>query len=143
MNYLIFNEDGERPGEITQSNKVFDPSGYDEVLKDAGHKFIAIENVSYLNPAKFIVKDGAPVERPAMPVVVDKTTIKAGGNEAAVFTGVPKNAQASCTTSGLDIGGAIIPDGEFELPIPVPCVYRVTITLWPYLDFVCDITAVP
>lgn len=143
MNYLIYDKDGDEPGRITQSNKVYQPEGYDGQLQELGHEFVAIENPGYLNPDRFLIADGEPMARSEMPITVSKRQIKAGGSDKAVFRGVPIGAKASVSTGGMLIGSDVIPSGEFDLPIPVPCIYRVTITLWPFLDFVADIEATP
>lgn len=143
MNFLIYDDkDSDRPGLITQSNKVFSPEGYHDVLRERGLNFAAIEHHTYLHPERFFIKDGEPVERPLMPVKVSKTTIRAGGSDAAIFSGVPKNATAICSVRGAVLGSAVIPTGIFDLPIPIPCIYHVTIALWPYQDFNVDIEAI-
>ena len=143
MNFVIYNEDGPEPGRITQSNKVFSPEGYDKLLLDQGLKFITLDQPGYVNPDNFYVnvKDKVVIPRPIMPIQISRTTIRAGGQDAAVFQGVPLNALATVTTAGMQIGGASIPSGEFDLPIPVPCVYTISITKWPYKTFTVNIEA--
>lgn len=79
-----------------------------------------------------------------MPVAVNKVTVKAGDNDAVLFTGIPKDAKFSAVATGgyayqTDV---VIPDGELEYSIPVPCAVRVRFELWPFQTFTVDIEAV-
>jgi len=77
-----------------------------------------------------------------MRAVVDKTTIKAGGSDAAVLTGAPKNVRCMVYGVGDMLHDIVLPDGELELSIPVPITYRVVLEKWPYQMFTIDIEAV-
>lgn len=140
MLFCLYNEDGS----IHQSNKVYDPEGYDKLLLDRGHKFIAVNHHMPLPPDHFMVDIGAKeiCERPVMPIEVSKTVIKAGDDDSALFTNCPKDATFSISTGGIPLYGANLDATELELHIPVPCVYRVTFDLWPFKQFTIDIEAI-
>lgn len=137
----VFNVYEADSGRLTQSNKVFSPKGYDKILHERGHLFVSHDAPAPTDMARFFVNHGVLTERPKMSASVSSTSIKAGGAEAAIFKDVPKNARVTIQTGGLTVWSGVIGDSHFDLPIPVPCIYRVTIQLWPYVDWVCDVRA--
>lgn len=142
-NFLIFQDNhAEEDGRVDQSNKVFDPYGYSDLLSDRGLNFIALDNEGYLPPDKIRIVNRQVVKRPEMHIQVSKSIIKAG-KESAIFRNVPKNAKVTIAVSGLGvISQDVLPDTAFDLPIPVPCTYKVRIELWPWIPFEIDIEAV-
>ncbi len=136
MNFLIFDKDGDCPGRVTQSNKVFEHQNYHTTLVDHGYRdFVKLDYAGALDPGKYYIKRREPVERPVMPVRVSKTTVMAGGDDAAVFRGVPKGALVEIALSDGTVIGAHRVSSDFDVPMPVPCIYKVKITSWPYRDF--------
>lgn len=136
MNFLIFDKDGDYPGRVTQSNKVFEHQNYHATLADHGYRdFVKIDYAGALDPSRYHIKRREPVERPVMPVRVSKTTVMAGGDDAAVFRGVPKNAVVEITLSDGTVIGRERVRADFDVPMPVSCTYKVRISLWPYRDF--------
>ena len=136
MNFLIFERDGDCPGRITQSNKVFEHDNYHATLADHGYRdFVSVEYGGALDPSGYHVKKGELIERPMMKVRVSKTTVKAGGGDAAVFRGVPKSALVEIALNDGTLIGSQRVQSDFDVPMPVPCLYKVRITLWPYKDF--------
>lgn len=136
MNFLIFEKDGECPGRITQSNKVFEHENYHATLADHGYRdFVKVDYGGALDPSAYHIERGQPSARPVMPVRVSKTTVKAGGDDAAVFRGVPKNALVEVALNDGTVIGSQRVGSDFDVPMPVPCLYKVRITLWPFKDF--------
>src|SRR5690606_4021949 len=129
-------------GRITQANKVYDPVGYDKRLDDAGVRYVKVDHPGVLSPDEWMVSGNAPAERPTMAIMIDKTTIKAGDNDAAVITGAPKDVEFSVSVGGSSVLDGNLPDGELELSVLTPGLYQVTLTKWPYRDFSVTIEAV-
>lgn len=129
-------------GQITQSNTVYDAEGYDKRLHDAGQsRFVVTGDNTPLHHERWMVHKNEPRERPRMLVRVDRTKIKAGGSDAAVFRRVPPGARIRIYTSGLLVFDETCPGTEFELPIPVPCVYEVHVEKWPLANYTAKIEA--
>ncbi|MDD1534551.1 MULTISPECIES: hypothetical protein [unclassified Bradyrhizobium] len=135
----------EPSGQLTQANKVYDPEGYDKLLDEHGYTYIAAETNTLPSFSEWYVDVKAKelTARPVMPIAVTKTVIKAGGVDSAVISGIPKQAKAVIGAAGAVLHNVDPLDAtELEIAIPVPCVYRVTISLWPYRDHVIAIEAV-
>ncbi|WP_316234678.1 hypothetical protein [Bradyrhizobium sp. SZCCHNR1020] len=131
-------------GQITQANKVFDPDGYGDLLADHGHSFVALPDVHHLpRPGHWHVHVGSQElrERPVMPVTIDKPTIRAGGHDTALISGIPREAKVGIYAIG-QLLHEVGETDQVEIAIPVPCVYRVRITLWPYKDWEAEIEAI-
>ena len=140
MLFAVHNEDGQ----IIQANKVYDPEGYDKLLDDSGLKYVAVQSEGILSPENWFVNVSAKelTERPTMPIEVNKTRIKAGGDDSALLTGIPANAQVVIYAVGAELHRLAKLDAtELEIAIPVPCAYTVAIDLWPYKTFRIDIEA--
>jgi hypothetical protein len=80
---------------------------------------------------------GGLVPRPPMPCVLDKTIILADGVDEAVVSGVPDSAYCQVRDQMADAE-----DGTLEFSSEVEGEFAVSITKFPYLDFVVVITAV-
>lgn len=143
--YAIYKPDGS----IHQSNKVYDPKGlqYDNQLHEMGYEFVKAESPGLLPPDQWFV-DVATKELTARPIMtaveVNKTTILYGDRDSCLITGIPKQARVTITTrDGTEVYPSFVLDAEqLEISIPVPCVYRVFLDLWPYRTFTVDIEAV-
>lgn len=138
MLFLIPNEDGR----IVQANKVYDPTGYDRRLDEAGVNYVKVDHPGVLSPDEWMVSDGSPTERPNMAVSVDKVRIHAGDNDAAVLVGAPKDVAFSVSVQGSEVWSGTLPDGELELSVPTPGIYQIVLTKWPFRDFGVTIEAV-
>jgi hypothetical protein len=78
-----------------------------------------------------------------MPIEVNKTAIKAGGIDSALITGIPNNAKVVVAAVNAVLHTIDPLDAtELEIAIPVPCVYRITISLWPFKDQTISIEAI-
>ena len=130
-------------GRITQSNKIYIETDYAKALNNHGFdKFVQSAHDRPLDTYQKYVHNGDLCDRPQMQIVVDRTRIRAGGNDAAKFSGIIPGTKATVWTSGINIGSEMIPVDKMELPIPVPCVYRVVFEKWPYKDLVIEVEAV-
>jgi hypothetical protein len=152
MLYALYNPDGS----IHQANKVYDHEGddergkksYDGLLSDLGHKFVKVANAPGLLPPDHYFVDVTAEEireRPMMGAIeVNKTRIICGDQDSCLITGIPKKATARVTMrDGTEVYPPFVLDAEqLEISIPVPCVYRVWLDLWPYKTFTVDIEAV-
>lgn len=143
--YAIYNPDGS----IHQANKVYDSKGlkYDDQLNDVGYKFVKAESAGLLPPDEWFVDVAAKelCARPTMHTVeVNKTTILCGDKDSCLITGIPKNASARVAMrDGTEVYPSFVLDAEqLEISIPVPCVYRVYLDLWPYKTFTVEIEAI-
>jgi hypothetical protein len=143
MFYAIYDAEGR----IIQGNKVF-WNGEEELTKhelnlnDMEQKFVKKDALHVLSPDHYFVKRKRLKERPNLFVTVSANTIKAGGTESAVLRGIPKGARYFITTGGIEVAQGVMEDTEIEIFIPVPCIYRVTLDMWPYQTFRTDIEAV-
>ncbi|MFC0243686.1 hypothetical protein [Rhodopseudomonas telluris] len=130
-------------GRITQGSKVFAPDeGYEKQLRDLGHSFATDPQAMLLSPDDWYVSAGLLRKRPSLSVLAVRTRIKAGGAETGLLVGVPQAARVTITTGGVIQYQGIPGATELAIPIPVPCVYRVAIELWPYKTYVAEIEAV-
>lgn len=150
MLYALYNPDGR----IHQANKVYDHAGdaergkksYDDLLNGVGHKFVKVNAPGLLPPDHWFVDVAAQevLERPVMGTVeVNKTRIQCGDKDSCLITGIPKQARARITMrDGTEVYPAFVLDAEqLEISIPVPCVYRVFLDLWPYKTFTIEVEA--
>jgi hypothetical protein len=132
-------------GMLTQANKVYDPEGYDKLLDDAGLTYVAVDTNTLPSFKDWYVNVSAKelIERPVMPIEINKTVIKAGGIDSALITGIPKNAKVVVAAVNTVLHTIDPLDAtELEIAIPVRCVYRVTISLWPFKDQTISIEAI-
>jgi hypothetical protein len=132
-------------GMLTQANKVYDPEGYDKLLDDAGLTYVAVDTNTLPSFKDWYVNVSAKelIERPVMPIEIDKTVIKAGGIDSALITSIPKNAKVVVAAVNTVLHTIDPLDAtELEIAIPVRCVYRVTISLWPFKDQTISIEAI-
>ena len=128
-------------GRITQSNTVYDHKGYDKILQDHGYKqFVQVkENTPHNHDHHFVI-GGQVSNRPPMPITLSKTTVKAGGADHAVITGIIPGSKLTIITGGIKLFNEAITDAQIEINIPVPCIYQLIFEKWPYKDFSCQIT---
>lgn len=139
MLFVVHDDDGR----INQCSKVYDPTGYGDRLTEAGHKWVSKPDApALLPPEQWYVPSGVLTQRPIMPVIVSKTAVKAGGSDSAVLTGAPVNSAFGVSVGGVLVWSGTLPDGELELSVPTPGVYRVQFDLWPYQSFAVDIEAI-
>jgi hypothetical protein len=132
-------------GMLTQANKVYDPEGYDKLLDDAGLTYVAVDTNTLPSFKDWYVNVSAKelIERPVMPIEINKTVIKAGGIDSALITGIPKNAKVVVAAVNTVLHTIDPLDAtELEIAIPVRCVYRITISLWPFKDQTISIEAI-
>lgn len=138
MFFAIPNEEGR----IVQANKVYDPTGYEDLLREHGHAFVTANVPGVLPPEDWFVMTKELRERPTMPVEVNKTVIKCGDADAAVFTNCFRGSTLNVTTGGTTVYNIKMDSTNVEISIPVPCVYQVTFDLWPFRTFTARIEAV-
>lgn len=138
MFFAVHNEEGR----ITQGNKVYDPEGYEDLLREHNYKFVAANVPGLLLPDDWYVTSKELHQRPTMPIEVSKTTIRVGVNDSALFTNCPAKATFTVRASGAVIYSGTLDATVLEISIPVPCVYEVELNLWPYRTFTQRIEAV-
>lgn len=140
MLFALYNEDGS----IHQANKVYEPEGYDKLLLDRGHTFVAANFPGPVSPEHWFVNVKAQeiCERPPMQVEVSKTRIRCGNSDFALLKNCPLGATFTISTGGVAVHSGLLDGTDLELYIPVPCVYRVVLDLWPYKTFTVEIEAV-
>lgn len=146
MLYAVHYTDGETPGEIHQSNKVYydDVKPYEDVLNNLGHSYLKLNSPGLLPPDRFFVdvKQQQLCDRPLMQIAVSKTQIKAGSTtDSAVLKGCPAGAKFDITTGGVSVFSGLLDGTEMEIFIPVPCIYRITLDFWPFQQFAVEIEA--
>jgi hypothetical protein len=137
MFYAVYEPDGR----IIQGIKVYDQPDYAKLLNEHGYKFVARNSPGLLSDQHWYVRDAELTERPLMPVEVSRTRIQAGGRDSAVLRGIPAGARFEITTSNITVHSGPLDGDELELFIPVPCIYRVRLDLWPFQTFGVDIEA--
>src|SRR5262245_8408011 len=122
-------------GDIKQAIKHYDPAGYDKLLDDRGLQYVVKEqSEGLLRPGQWYVDAAKELrERPLLATSVDKTVIKAGGDDSALISGIPREARVRIMAAGHVLHAFEKLDADqLEITIPVPCAYSVTIDLWPY-----------
>lgn len=149
MFYGIYEgEDSATPGRFTQGNKHYDPNDkYEDQIRALGQKFVKAKIPGLLSPDQWMAstRPGSIVpyhKRPLMRITIDKTTIKAGGTDAAVLTGAPKDVAFNVFVGSDVVWSGTLPDGELELSVPAPGLYRIVLDKWPYQQFKVDVEAV-
>lgn len=142
MLYVIHDESGK----ITQANKVWlDPHevDYDQLLHDRRLQFLKDGRANHLpSHEHHMVSAGELIERPVMPCHPAANMIKAG--TAAVILEIPKGAAIDISAANASIHSIAKLDGD-ELEFnteQVPCIYTITIRLWPFKDSIITIEAV-
>lgn len=136
MLFISHDEDGR----IEQANKVFDYEGYGAKLTEAGHRFIAENSSTVIAPDEWYVFKRERRERPAMAVSLRKAVIKAG--EVARFANIPAGSTMTIFGAGeLLAANERVVGRVLELPMPVPCVYTVTFSRFPYRDCTMQVEA--
>lgn len=143
MFYGIYeSDDTATPGRFTQGNKHYDPDDrYEDQIHALGQKFIKRDIPGLLSPDEWYAMNNEAVKRQPMNISVSKTTIKAGVNDAAVIVGAPKEVSFNVFVGDSLVWNGTLPDGELELSVPVPGIYRVVLDKWPYRQFKIDIEA--
>ncbi|MGY3605659.1 MULTISPECIES: hypothetical protein [unclassified Bradyrhizobium] len=139
MLYVLYKPDGS----IYQANKLFDPTGYDDLLREQGHETFVKYDAHYpVNPELFYVDVANEdlLARPDMEISVSKPTIKADGNDSVVFTNIPKDVTCAVHIwlQGERIGVYAEKLGEateFEFAQTSPAIYHISFDKWPYRRF--------
>lgn len=144
MLYVVHDENGQ----ITQANKVWlDPNevDYDQLLKDRGLNFLKDGRANHLPSHEHHmvdVKSSELIERPVMLCHAAATMIKAG--TAVVILAIPQGAAIDIHAANASVHS--IPQlwgDELEFNTEqAPCVYTITIRLWPFKDSIITIEAV-
>lgn len=138
MMYAVYDE----TGRITQANQVYDPNPkLEPIMRDLGQVWVKADR-SLVSPDEWFVVREQLRERPSMSVLQSKRTIKAGGNDSAVLTGIPRGARCVVSSSAHALYNVVMDDDELEVLIPVPCIYTIKFTLWPFRDAVFEVEAV-
>lgn len=124
-------------GKILQSNKVFAPDGYGDRLRDLGYnRFVEMKSERIAEPELQYVWNGELTERPEMPIEVGSLEIPAGSStEIALFSGILPGTQMNVATGGMNVWTMPVPGSYVEFAPPVPALYVVTFSKWPYRDF--------
>ncbi|MGB3042439.1 MAG: hypothetical protein WBB98_04565 [Xanthobacteraceae bacterium] len=130
-------------GRITQGSELFheEYAKTESIMHDLGQVWVK-ESRSLVSPDEWYVAKRALTERPVMQISLSTKTIRAGTSDAAVFLGIPKGARCDVASGGNSIYSLAMDDPELEISIPVPCIYRVKFSLWPYRDALFEIEAV-
>lgn len=139
MLYAVYDEDGR----IYQSIKVYDQPNYDQLLKEYDYKFAKMQHPGLLSADGWHINTRTEgfVKRPRMQVALDKTRIKAGGSESAVFRNIPKDAKITVSALNEIIHEGFWETDELEISIPIPITYTIMIERWPYQTFRRNIEA--
>jgi hypothetical protein len=88
-------------------------------------------------PGSFYMAADGVTERPALPVHLSRTEIKADGKRMATITGLPQP-----TTVVINDEAHVIADGRLDLVSDMPAEYRITIDRWPYLPWSATVIAI-
>lgn len=138
MMYAVYDDEGR----ITQAGQDYSGTNAAEtIMRDLGQRWIK-EPRELVSSDYWYVRDECLTERPLMPAIINKRTIKAGGNDSAVIVGIPKGASCTISTGGNTLHDLTMDENELEVLIPVPCIYTVTLRRWPFQDKQFQIEAV-
>ena len=143
--YSVFEND---TGQISMSNKVFDnpDDRYGDILREREMRFLNHGGDTHASLDQQFVWNGELSERPMMPAVLDKNTIAAGGIDGAVIRGVPNGAALTIFAGDIQFYPApgetsAVSGKRVDLSAPVPGVYTVVLSLWPYREWRAEIVA--
>ncbi len=130
MNYLVFNE----RGELVQSNKVYDHSGYGDLLSEHNMQYVAVNSDVALRLDDWWVSNNQLTGRPEMPYNLPRSSFKADGKDGVVLSGLPKPCRVTVTVTG---GIKLVEqeectEGVVEVSSPVPATYTILIEAWPH-----------
>lgn len=142
MLYALYRPDGS----IWQANQIYhDAKQYENLLREQQQgDFVAVQkSATLISPDAWFVdtKRCELMERPPMPIEINKTRIRTGPDDAALFTKVPANATVTVLAAGETIHSGLMDATELELHIPVPMIYTVIFSLFPYRNFQTQIEA--
>jgi hypothetical protein len=139
MMYAVYDESGR----ITQGNQLFhdDYAGTEKIMRDLGQQWVK-EDRRLVSPDEWYIASDTLAERPVMAITLSAKTVRAGTSDAAVFLGIPKGARCDVGSGGNSVYNIVMDDHELEISIPVPCIYRVKFSLWPYRDALFEVEAV-
>lgn len=127
--YSLYHEDGR----IHQSNKVFDDEGeYADLLRERELTFIRHGGGSHANPNIHWVYKGDICEMPRMPVTIDRTSIGVGEANGTTLKNVPIDAQLSIFAGETMFFSEKTSGSTIEISAPVPGVYTISITKYPF-----------
>ena len=85
------------------------------------------------------ILNGAITDRPTQATTVDKTSVVANGVDVVTVTGAPAGSTITAKgTSTTASGGCANPD---TFSTQVADTYELTVSCWPYLDFVTTVIA--
>lgn len=132
MLFLVHEDDGR----ITQANKVYDPTGYGNLLRENGLKHIEIDTASVIPIDEHFILKGEVTRRPVMKLRVSKDRLLAGNNDASVIRGIPGGSRLSIVVEGhesVPLINEAMNDSVLEFSAPAPGVYVLTFEKFPYL----------
>lgn len=147
--YVLYKPDGS----IHASTKVYADDNHkqpwEEQLIAQGEQFLKTENPGLLPPAQYYVHNAdMPLsaeirERPTMRnIMIDKTRIECGDNDACTITGIPQGAMLYIAMLDGRLLHQIQLNGpQAQLSIPVPMTWRVTLEKFPYQNYIFEIEA--
>jgi len=119
-----------------------------EILRVEGHSYgvtpTLLDGQSYLegkfnDAIQYVVAD-VITDKAAMGVSIDKTTADADGVDTATITGVPNGAQVSVVNGFLSLLSEAVTDGEVELTAEEAITMKVSLRLFPFLDYDTEVT---
>lgn len=141
---MLFVVHDHETGEITQANKVYDPTPeYVARLNDSGVHYVTEQRTGLVDPDKCFVRNGGLYNRPRMRPSINRRSIKALSDDSVVIVGAPKGVRFSVSAGGVVIHQGDLPDGELELGADLmpPGLYRISLEKWPYCAVMFDIEA--
>lgn len=135
-------------GQIEQSNKVYDDpdNQYGKVLAEREMKFVNHAGPTHAHLGRQFVSKGKIRDMEEMPVRIDRTSIGIGEANGATLTNVPAGAQLTiyATVNGIDTmffpraetgETGIVPGRRVDICAPVPGIYTLVITKFPYREW--------
>ena len=109
-----------------------DPSLYTALIVDGSYTTRAA------NKWLYITEDGLAENKSSMSISVDKTEITADNTDKATISSCPEGAEVFI---GTDSEGLVGIDGLVEIVSAVPKVIKITVVLYPWLDWEVTINA--
>jgi len=138
MLYLVHDDDGR----ITQSNRVFDPTGYDKLLHDENYKFVKLDVSTVLPLDSHYIVGSEVVPRGRMSLRVTKRRFKADGLDAAVIKNLPVPCEVTISVGEGVVDRQTATDRDLELSSATPGVFKVLIEKFPFLPWTAEFEAV-
>ncbi|KAB0682011.1 hypothetical protein [Aureimonas leprariae] len=125
-------------GQIQQTVNDPVPDGYADVLRNAGLRVVEVDEAELSGDLHLLYLDAedALVPRPTCSAAIDRTVIRADGEDAAVLSGLPDPCALLINGMPRDVAG-----GSIEIRSRRPGTFLIQLQHWPLVDWSVTVEA--